>query len=241
MHYQWVTLRVGIFEQLFCIDNFLQDIFSKTYTFLGMDREVRVTSRFSWLFELSETLNSGLPGTALKSRPVFCFKYQGLIMNKEIFNGFPQYIRITICAQIKKLLSTPYFGYDDREDIAQDMLCHYLYKFYEIPDVDEALVVHDLRQYALHLLDKRKRTRVHLTSSLDSDQSDGDFFCANLSTSTDNVRMLMAYEFLERADTPKLKNAMRLIMEGESIDSVSRTLHISKETIYKFFKRMREL
>ena len=94
-------------------------------------------------------------------------------MNKEIFNGFPQYIRITICAQIKKLLSTPYFGYDDREDIAQDMLCHYLYKFYEIPDVDEALVVHDLRQYALHLLDKRKRTRVHLTSSLDSDQSDG--------------------------------------------------------------------
>lgn len=162
-------------------------------------------------------------------------------MNKEIFNGFPQYIRITICAQIKKLLSTPYFGYDDREDIAQDMLCHYLYKFYEIPDVDEALVVHDLRQYALHLLDKRKRTRAYLTSSLDSDQSDGDFFCANLSTSTDNVRMLMAYEFLERADTPKLKKAMRLIMEGESIDSVSRTLHISKETIYKFFKRMREL
>lgn len=97
-------------------------------------------------------------------------------MNKEVFNGFPQYIRITICAQIKKLLSTPYFGYDDREDIAQDMLCHYLYKFYEIPDVDEALVVHDLRQYALHLLDKRKRTRAHLTSSLDSDQSDGDFF-----------------------------------------------------------------
>lgn len=53
--------------------------------------------------------------------------------------------------------------------------------------------------------------------------------------------MLMAYEFLEKADTPKLKSAMRLIMEGESIDSVSRTLHISKETIYKFFKRMREL
>ena len=147
-------------------------------------------------------------------------------MNKEVFNRFPQYIRITICAQIKKLLSTTYFGYDDREDIAQDMLCHYLYKFYEIPDVDEALVVHDLRQYALHLLDKRKRTRAHLTSSLDSDQSDG---------------MLMAYEFLEKADTPKLKSAMRLIMEGESIDSVSRTLHISKETIYKFFKRMREL
>ena len=95
-------------------------------------------------------------------------------MNKEFFNGFPQYIRITICTQIKKLLSTPYFGYDDREDIAQDMLCHYLYKFYEIPDAPEALVVHDLRQYAL--LDKRKRTRAHLTSSLDSDQSDGDFF-----------------------------------------------------------------
>lgn len=162
-------------------------------------------------------------------------------MNKEVFNGFPQYIRITICAQVKKLLSTPYFSYDDREDIAQDLLCHYLQKFYDIPDVDEALVVHALRQYTLTLLDKRKRSRAHLTTPLDSDQSDGDFFCANLSTSTDNVRMLMAYEFLERADTPKLKKAMRLIMEGESIDSVSRVLHISKETIYKYFKKMREL
>ena len=162
-------------------------------------------------------------------------------MNKEVFNGFPQYIRITICAQVKKLLSTPYFSYDDREDIAQDLLCHYLQKFYDIPDIDEALVVHALRQYTLTLLDKRKRSRAHLTTPLDSDQSDGDFFCANLSTSTDNVRMLMAYEFLERADTPKLKKAMRLIMEGESIDSVSRVLHISKETIYKYFKKMREL
>lgn len=162
-------------------------------------------------------------------------------MNKEIFNGFPQYIRITICAQIKKLLSTPYFGYDDREDIAQDMLCHYLYKFYEIPDVDEALVVHDLRQYALHLLDKRKRTRAHLTSSLDSDQSDGDFLCANLSTSTDYIRTLMAYEVIEKADTPKLKKALKLFMEGESIDNVSRTQHISKETIYKYFKKIHEL
>ncbi len=84
-------------------------------------------------------------------------------MNREIFNGFPKYIRITICAQIKKLLSTPYFGYDDREDIAQDLLCHYLQKFYDIPDVDKALVVHALRQYALTLLDKRKRSRAHLT------------------------------------------------------------------------------
>lgn len=180
----------------------------------------------------------------LKKPPLFLFlnfQNQGLFMNRKIFNGFPQYIRITICAQIKKLLSTPYFGYDDREDIAQDMLYHYLYKFYEIPDVDEALVVHDLRQYALHLLDKRKRTRAHLTSSLDSDQSDGDFFCANLSTSGNNLRMLMAYEYLEKADSPKLKNALKLIMEGESVDSVSRVLHISKETIYKYFKKMREL
>ncbi|MBQ8677130.1 MAG: hypothetical protein IJ529_01520, partial [Alphaproteobacteria bacterium] len=85
-------------------------------------------------------------------------------LNKEIFLRFPQYIRITICAQIKKLLSTPYFGYDDREDIAQDMLCHYLYKSYEIPDAPEALVVHDLRQYALHLPDIRKRTQLVLPS-----------------------------------------------------------------------------
>lgn len=162
-------------------------------------------------------------------------------MNRKIFNGFPKYIRITICAQVKKLLSTPYFGYDDREDIAQDLLCHYLQKFYDVPDVDETLVVHALRQYTLTLLDKRKLSRAHLTTSLDSDQSDGDFLCANLSTDGNNLRMLMAYEYLEKVDSPKLKNALKLIMEGESVDSVSRVLHISKETIYKYLKKMREL
>lgn len=127
-------------------------------------------------------------------------------MNREIFNGFPKYIRITICAQIKKLLSTPYFGYDDREDIAQDLLCHYLQKFYDIPDVDKALVVHALRQYALTLLDKRKRSRAHLTPPpLDSDHSDGDFLCANLSTGGNNLRMLMALNILKRPTVRNLK------------------------------------
>ena len=180
----------------------------------------------------------------LKKPPLFLFlnfQNQGLFMNRKIFNGFPKYIRITICAQVKKLLSTPYFGYDDREDIAQDLLCHYLQKFYDIPDVDEALVVHALRQYTLTLLDKLKQSRAHLTTPLDSAQSDGDFLCANLSTGGNNLRMLMAYEYLEKADSPKLKNALKLIMEGESVDSVSRVLHISKETIYKYFKKMREL
>ena len=69
-------------------------------------------------------------------------------MNLDIFSGLPRYVRLTVYTQIRRLLTTGLFNYEDQEDIAQDLLLFYLKKFYEVPDVDEALVVHALKQYA---------------------------------------------------------------------------------------------
>jgi hypothetical protein len=69
-------------------------------------------------------------------------------MKLNIFNGLPEYVRMTILSQIRRLLSTPLFSYEDKEDLTQELLLFYLKRFYDVPDVDEALVVHYIKQYA---------------------------------------------------------------------------------------------
>ncbi len=88
-------------------------------------------------------------------------------MKPSIFNGLPEYVRITILSQVRRLLSTPLFGYEDREDLTQDLLLFYLKRFYSVPNPpDEALVVHALKKYATNLLVKRYHRRDFLYSSL---------------------------------------------------------------------------
>lgn len=97
-------------------------------------------------------------------------------MKLDIFNGLPQYVRITICAQARKLLRTNYFNQSEREDLIQEFLLLYLKRFYTIPDVDEALVVHSLKVYTSLLYKKRQRSIYPTSSSLDYDLFNEDFF-----------------------------------------------------------------
>lgn len=162
-------------------------------------------------------------------------------MNLDIFSGLPRYVRLTVYTQTRKLLSTQYFSYEDREDIMQDLLLYYLEQYYKIPDIDEALVVHALQLRSYKLLRKRKRSKAHLTSSLDYETFNEDFFYDTSSPQADPLSHTTIQEIFAKADNTKLKQALYLIMLGYSVDQISRQLHISKETIYKFFKKMKNL
>ena len=50
-------------------------------------------------------------------------------MKLNIFNGLPEYVRMTILSQIRRLLSTPLFSYEDKEDLTQELLLFYLKRF----------------------------------------------------------------------------------------------------------------
>lgn len=162
-------------------------------------------------------------------------------MNLDIFSGLPEYVRLAVYAQTHRLLLTAYFNYEEREDIIQDLLLYYLEKFYKVPNVDEALVVHSLRLYAYKLYDRRKQNKTLSASSLDYEISNEDFFYNNSFLSTDPLSRATIREIFDKADSTKLKQTLHLIMLGYSVDQISRQLHISKETIYKFFKKMKNL
>ena len=155
-------------------------------------------------------------------------------MNSNIFSGLPEYVRMTILSQIRRLLSTTLFSYEDREDILQDLLLFYLKRFYEVPDVDEALVVHAVKRYASDLLIKRYQRRDFLYSSLADYDADEEFsFAENTET------RLIVSEIINSAE-PKEKEIVKHILCGDSIDQISRDLHVSKKTIYGFFEKMRK-
>lgn len=155
-------------------------------------------------------------------------------MNLNIFNGLPQYVRITILSQIRRLLPTPIFSYEDREDLIQELLLFYLKRFYNAHDVDEALVVHSIKQYATNLLTQRYHRRDFLYSSLADYDADEEFsFAENTET------RLIVSEIMNSAE-PKEKEIVKHILCGDSIDQISRDLHVSKKTIYGFFEKMRK-
>ncbi len=158
-------------------------------------------------------------------------------MNLNTFSGLPAYVRITILSQIRRLLSTPLFNYEDREDLLQDLLLFYLKRFYVVPDVDEALVVHALKKYATNLLVKRYHRRDFLYSSL-ADYTDEEFSYFKVDEPNNSNRNTLA-KIWEIA-TDKEKAVIQRILQGESIDKISREMHISKKTIYKFFEKVRQ-
>lgn len=160
-------------------------------------------------------------------------------MNLNIFNGLPKYVRITICTQVRKLLRTNYFNQEEREDLIHDYLLFYLRRFYTISNIDEALVVHSLQVYTNRLYQKRKRSIYPLTSSLDYDLFNEDFFYSSSKIQDSLLDCTYVNEVMSKAPSEKIKKALHLIKQGYSIDEISRQLHLSKKEIYKFFKKIK--
>lgn len=159
-------------------------------------------------------------------------------MNLNIFNGLPAYVRITILSQIRRLLSTPLFDYEEREDLVHDLLLFYLKRFYSIPNPDEALVVHALKQYTTNLLVKRYQRRDFLHSSL-ADYADEEFsFVGN--DKTDDLDKIMLSELPALLDDKEMR-ILELIYEGCSANEISVKLHIHKRVIRRLFEKLRNI
>ena len=100
--------------------------------------------------------------------------------------------------------------------------------------MDEALVVHSIKQYATNLLTQRYHRRDFLYSSLADYDADEEFsFAENTET------RLIVSEIMNSAE-PKEKEIVKCILCGDSIDQISRDMHVSKKTIYGFFEKMRK-
>lgn len=159
-------------------------------------------------------------------------------MKLNIFNGLPEYVRMTILSQIRRLLSTPLFSYEDKEDLTQELLLFYLKRFYDVPDVDEALVVHALKQYATNLLVMRYRRRDFLYSSLADFEANEDFSFLNTSDYDFETKVLLRE--ISKMTDGKENKILQMISDGYSINQISANLHIHKRVIRRLFEKLRK-
>ena len=159
-------------------------------------------------------------------------------MNLDIFEGLPKYVQIIILSQIRRLLSTSLFLVDDKDDLTQDLLLFYLKRFYQVPDPDEALVVHSIRQYATNLLGQRYRRRDFLYSSLTDYEVNGEFSFLNTSDYDFETKVLMGE--ISKMTDDKEKKILQMISDGYSINQISANLHIHKRVIRRLFEKLRK-
>jgi len=159
-------------------------------------------------------------------------------MNLDIFEGLPKYVQITILSQIRRLLSTSLFLVDDKDDLTQDLLLFYLKRFYQVPDPDEALVVHSIRQYATNLLVQRYRRRDFLYSSLTDYEVNGEFSFLNTSDYDFETKVLLGE--ISKMTDGKENIILQMISDGYSINQISANLHIHKRVIRRLFEKLRK-
>lgn len=107
-------------------------------------------------------------------------------MSKKLFSDLPEFVKITIYSQVRSLLNTPYFRYEnDVDDIVQDLLLYYLEKFYNKPDVEEPYITASLQHEAQKLLRTKMRRRFGLHLSLEDLLENHEVFIAANAKETD--------------------------------------------------------
>lgn len=161
-------------------------------------------------------------------------------MTLQIMKGIPAFVRASIYAQTRRLLSTPYFDpARDREDLIQDLLLFYAGKFYNLAeDPDEAVVVTAIRHYASNLLRSRFRERLFLHASLEELMERGHG--GDFSYIPDSLNATLCLEHLLKPLRPREQRIMLMISEGFSLNEVSRKEKISKNTIYRIFEKIKK-
>lgn len=164
-------------------------------------------------------------------------------MTPKVMTGIPAFVKITIFAQVRRLLSTPYFNsMNDKEDLIQDLLLFYVSKFSQkIKDVDEALVVTAIRNYASNLLRSRLRQRLFLHSSLEDLMENGheeDFsYHPESGLRFENSATL---EKIMQSLDEREQRILMMIGDGLSLNEIARQIKVSKNTIYKIFEKIKK-
>lgn len=161
-------------------------------------------------------------------------------MKYNIKQQFPLELGKAIEIQSAFLIKTPYFKEYEREDIEQELLLFYLEHLQsrQTP-VESGLIFISIKNQALKMLEKRKTQKSAgcKTDSLDEMMENGALFPSNaLADFEDKIALNEVINQLNE----KEKRMYTLILGGATLEEITKEMHISKHTIYKFFEKMQK-
>ena len=159
-------------------------------------------------------------------------------MTNKLFDGIPQYVKITIYSQTRYLLrSFRYNRENDRDDIIQDLLLFYLENFHKKDIPSEAYVVASLQNEAKRLIKTKVRERFGLLFSLDYLMDTPEELIVTNKFNDIEINLLISAVSDHLSDKENL--IIKMILEGKTSDEITRFVHISKTTIYKTFEKIK--
>lgn len=160
-------------------------------------------------------------------------------MIKELFSDIPEYVRITIYTQTRRLFNYSFFDSSfDREDILQSLLVFYIEKFRNKDIPSESYVVTSINNEATRLIKVKMREHLDLLISLDDIVETSEFidYSSNFHKKEFNMLISAISKQLDEREHIVLK----MILEGKTLDCISKNIHISKNTIYKIFNKIKK-
>lgn len=160
-------------------------------------------------------------------------------MSKKLFDGIPEYVRITIYAQTGRLLRNSHFIRDnDLEDIVQDLLLFYLERFHLRSIPSEAYVVVSLQNEAKRMLKTKMRERFGLSVCLEDITECPEALKVSNALAHSEINLLISSVAKHLSD--RENQVLELILEGKTLDDIAKKYHISKNTIYKILDKLKK-
>ena len=158
-------------------------------------------------------------------------------MKQNLTPVLPTHIQKFIKIQVVRLVRTPFFGYQDREDLEQELWLFYLQKLkaFQNPRVNEGFFFIAIRNKALEIL-RAKRRQVHYSQQYINEGLVTSFETNPIKNTEDQETVSKMFAGL----TLNERECLLLIMGGANIRETSRLLNISKESIYKILKKLKE-
>lgn len=158
-------------------------------------------------------------------------------MKQNLTPVLPTHIQKFIKIQVARLIKTPFFGYQDREDLEQELWLFYLQKLKTLqnPRVNEGFFFISIRNKALEIL-RAKRRQVHYAQQYINEELVTSFETNPIKNTENREVVSKILKYL----TSKEQDCLLMIMGGANIRETGRLLNVSKESIYKILKKLKE-
>lgn len=158
-------------------------------------------------------------------------------MIKETLAGVPDYVRITILAQLKRLLKyTCFDNYNDKNEIIQELLLEYLEIIRSIEEPTEAYIVASIKNRGTALLRARTKECFGLFSSLEDIESTHQL--ASTKTGFEGLDYKIILRGIMEEMNSRENEVISLILEDLTIREICKKGKVSRDTIYKVIKKI---
>lgn len=142
-------------------------------------------------------------------------------MYDKLFDGIPDYVRITIFSCVRKLSTfTNFNNHEDVQDLVQELLLFYIEHFHQREIPSDAYVVASLQNYAKKLLKTKMREPFGLFVYLDDEE---EYISISSEDNYEQSELKALVKKAEQKLSPREILVLDMILEDKTLEEITHT------------------